>query len=820
MFNQVSQFIASHNSITIVFGLLVLWLVFAKLLRPVFSIFNVPIVAEIFHKLFRPISFVLLSILGLQIANLIPATSMNGAGSLVGFGLKLVFDFGLAISIYIAFSNFIPLLEEEYADRKFSAYGSYSKKNVSTLFFHLLRPLTGLAIFGFFLWLIGVNVQGFLVTFGSLGVAIGFAMQHVLANIMAGISLALDTPFSKNDLIRIGDNPQIYQVLKRGLRITTVKNISTHETVFLPNKELTEEQLVDVTRPTDDLRSVIDIGVPYSVDLREVRAILTDIANGHPHVIGALSAKEKSIKDKVLRLYLRGVFPDCKAHFVELARLQSEDELNKSVESLILRLESWADFIDQVEEGGFDKEEKVWLDAISDELPEYVQSVVDKTTEWQILFRNCTASFKPSGAALPKKDPSTGQLVGGWKPEGVDTVLETLKLGPDENSGETVDLSNALDEEAKLSKESFNANNRLKALSNDLSKLRTEIGGILERGIQISDSSKVFKAEFWPLKLDQKRLEELDKTAQTAELCKRSRESGYSAPVASFETADWQLWDEKTDLPIIYNSLHLAFDAANKLSELHDVAPLNQLNKDGYNSAEKEVNGIQESYSALGDIYIRLLRDVAKHITKTERISRPFVRNAQAKDYESFFSSSGQGESGYSIVLCRNRGEDLFLSNRAGEHILNHPICAALSGLITDDDERRDVFNTFQVWGDKSYQLMEKMKDVQKELSVAKSMTIDTKMRDLAVWLKEEFKDPAPSWKYPLSPVEGFDDSSIHMTMKFYVDNVRMERYLRPFNTYTQIRLRIVERLSNAGIIIPFPQRDIHIKTETNDVGE
>ena len=89
---------------------------------------------------------------------------------------------------------------------------------------------------------------------------------------------------------------------------------------------------------------------------------------------------------------------------------------------------------------------------------------------------------------------------------------------------------------------------------------------------------------------------------------------------------------------------------------------------------------------------------------------------------------------------------------------------------------------------------------------------MDTELRSIAVYLKEVFKDPFPAWKYPVAPVESFDDSSIGLSVKFYVDNVKMERYQRPFATYTNFRLRLVERLNNAGITIPFPQHDVHLK--------
>jgi small-conductance mechanosensitive channel len=101
----------------------------------------------------------------------------------------------------------------------------------------------------------------------------------------------------------------------------------------------------------------------------------------------------------------------------------------------------------------------------------------------------------------------------------------------------------------------------------------------------------------------------------------------------------------------------------------------------------------------------------------------------------------------------------------------------------------------------------------------ARSTAIDTELRGLAAWLKSDFKDPFPKWKYPIAPVLDFLDSAIKVAVKFYIDNVRMEKYMRMGNTFTQFRLRIVERLSNAGITIPFPQRDVNIRSHVAEQG-
>ena len=252
--------------------------------------------------------------------------------------------------------------------------------------------------------------------------------------------------------------------------------------------------------------------------------------------------------------------------------------------------------------------------------------------------------------------------------------------------------------------------------------------------------------------------------------------------------------------------------AAEELSRIVNIPPEDTDTAAEYRAARTALETVQRVYFDLGLAYGEILRDAARWIVREERIARPYVRRAQMEEFRDWFEHH-EGESGFNIVLCRNRQEALYISRRAGDQILKHPLCSALAGMILDEDERQDLFSIFQVWGDKVYELMTKARRIRRELKRARSTTIDTQLHDLADWLKGEFKDPSPSWKYPIAPMEGFDDSSIHMTVKLYIDNVRMERYLRPANTYTQIRLRIFERLLNAGIIIPFPQRDIHLKT-------
>jgi hypothetical protein len=294
------------------------------------------------------------------------------------------------------------------------------------------------------------------------------------------------------------------------------------------------------------------------------------------------------------------------------------------------------------------------------------------------------------------------------------------------------------------------------------------------------------------------------------------------------DEANVKVAGEKRPLPSGWQSLpqpyikaiagvHTIFAAANRFSEFANVAPETRALKDKYLDAQGAGRRISLAYESLGNLYIVLLRDAAKWIAEKEKPLNSDLLDAQLTEV---FNLSGDDlkearrekkTCGVSIALCKTRTEDLYISSQASNHFIDHPLLEALAGQIDDDEERADLAEVFRLWGDKVETLLTHQKHIVAKLKEAKSTTIDSDLSELSRWLKSDFKEPFPSWKYPLAPVEAFEDSGITVSLKFYIDNVRMDRYLRSFNAFTQIRLRIYERFNNAGIAIPYPHRDISI---------
>lgn len=702
---------------------------------------------EISRRAFSPLSFLLILL------------SIN---TLLSAKLPLVFSFvikaGIGIFFFLVSYRVGHIILYEYFGKKFSAYGKYQQYNITVI----CQRLIGSSVFVITLVLVahlmGANVKSIWVSIGGLGLVIGFALQQIIANIFSGLVIAIDTPFATNDLIKTSDGI-IYQVLNRGLRVVTVRNISTHEIVYLPNQKLANEPLIDLTKPTDDLRIVIDVSVAYGTNLRTVRDILTDIANGHPHIIGDYKTKENSIKNKVHRLYLRRVFPDILGHYIELARLEAESELNSEILSLKRKLENWADFIDKVEDDGFNKNEQKWLEKIKEELQNKVNTIINLTTQWQFLFRNCPSQGKGIDKEKIKKDS-----------EGIFYELISKKGITKEN------------EQSQKNLEPTKKFDLLYELLQSLSKKKLE---------EIKESGLKYKYRITDL--DDSKIEKLDQKANL--------KFGYSEKNDIVEIP-WE--DKEVYFKVKSQNILTIIEVANRLSSLFELPPEEQNTKNVYKAKNEEFKEIGRLYNKFYTDYQKLLRDMVKWIVEEGELKQPDLKNEKGlEEWEKVK---------FSVEFTRTREENNYISNKALEYFLEHPVMNEVAGKIIDEDERTDLAAIIKVWGDKVYILKQKVKELETELEKHNSMVIDTLMINLANWLKSEFKEPFPAWKYPISPVESFGDSSVNLSMKLYIDNVRMEKYLRPYNAFTQLRLRVYERLQNEGIEIPFPQRDLHIK--------
>jgi MscS family membrane protein len=137
---------------------------------------------------------------------------------------------------------------------------------------------------------LGVRLESLLVAVGGISFILAFALQDILSNIFSGLSLVVDTPFAYRDLIVLADGT-VCEVRHIGLRVTELYNVSSHSIIYVPNSQLANERLVNMTRPSPDLIDSLSVSVDAQADVGQVESLLASIAFGHPDVLGDLDSK-------------------------------------------------------------------------------------------------------------------------------------------------------------------------------------------------------------------------------------------------------------------------------------------------------------------------------------------------------------------------------------------------------------------------------------------------------------------------------------------------------------------------------------------------
>ncbi len=149
------------------------------------------------------------------------------------------------------------------------------RRTSTEAYVHLL--VAKLAYFGIFLLgiLVALSLGGLnpSVLIGSLGlatVALGFALQDIVSNFVAGIVLLLEHPFTTGDMIAISDaNGTVEDIRVRATQLRTVDG----QLVLVPNKLLFTQVLTNASA-TMRRRLEVTVDVPYAQDSARVRELL------------------------------------------------------------------------------------------------------------------------------------------------------------------------------------------------------------------------------------------------------------------------------------------------------------------------------------------------------------------------------------------------------------------------------------------------------------------------------------------------------------------------------------------------------------------
>ena len=138
----------------------------------------------------------------------------------------------------------------------------------------------------------GFDAASIVALLGSVGVAIGLAIQGSLSNLAGGVLILLLKPFKVGDYIIEDSNKNEGIVKEISIFYTKLQTVD-HKIIVLPNGLLANSSLTNVTSYHTrmvDLR----FGISYNADIKEAKKVIKDV----------LESDEMVIKDEPITIFV------------------------------------------------------------------------------------------------------------------------------------------------------------------------------------------------------------------------------------------------------------------------------------------------------------------------------------------------------------------------------------------------------------------------------------------------------------------------------------------------------------------------------------
>ncbi len=129
---------------------------------------------------------------------------------------------------------------------------------------------------------IGIDLTGLTVVLGFLSVGIGFGLQNITSNFIAGIILLFERPISIGDRVTVGNTEG--DVRNINIRSTTIRSLN-NISYIVPNSEFISSTVINWSHGDKRIRIDLDVGVSYNSELDLVLKALREAANENSNVL-------------------------------------------------------------------------------------------------------------------------------------------------------------------------------------------------------------------------------------------------------------------------------------------------------------------------------------------------------------------------------------------------------------------------------------------------------------------------------------------------------------------------------------------------------
>lgn len=141
---------------------------------------------------------------------------------------------------------------------------------------------------------LGIDMTSISLIAGALSIGIGFGLQTVVSNFIAGVILMFERTIRIGDMIEISDKLR-GRVTDIRIRSTTIKTFDNID-IIIPNSSFIQNNVINWTLEDASRRLHIPFGVAYGTDVEHVKKVILDeLKESHLTYINDVSSKEPEI---------------------------------------------------------------------------------------------------------------------------------------------------------------------------------------------------------------------------------------------------------------------------------------------------------------------------------------------------------------------------------------------------------------------------------------------------------------------------------------------------------------------------------------------
>ncbi len=128
---------------------------------------------------------------------------------------------------------------------------------------------------------VGVDLVSIMGAAGVAGIAVGFASQTALSNLISGFFLISESSFKIGDYVRVSDLEGTIESIN--LLSISIRQVD-HSLIRIPCETLIKNPVVNITN--DQVRRCeLDVGVDYGTDLVQLREVVLKVVQGLPEML-------------------------------------------------------------------------------------------------------------------------------------------------------------------------------------------------------------------------------------------------------------------------------------------------------------------------------------------------------------------------------------------------------------------------------------------------------------------------------------------------------------------------------------------------------